>query len=226
MSKPIGKEALEMIKQFEGCRLTAYKCPAGGWTIGYGHTAGVKEGQTITQAQADAFLISDCQKFADYVDNPAYVPITAGLNDNQRDALISFAYNCGAGNLKTLCKGRTAAQISSAILLYNKAGGTVLPGLTKRRRAEQKLFNTPVSGITSNVGTVSKEEGEDYTMDTIRRGSNGKIVKVWQVIVGVTPDGIFGSATESATKAFQKEFNLVADGIVGNKTWNVGLKML
>ena len=226
MGRPIGKEALEMIRQFEGCRLTAYKCPAGVWTIGYGHTAGVKEGQTITQAQADAFLISDCQKFADYVDNPAYVPITAGLNDNQRDALISFAYNCGAGNLKTLCKGRTAAQISSAILLYNKAGGTVLPGLTKRRRAEQKLFNTPVSGITSNVGTVSKEEGEDYTMDTIRRGSNGKIVKVWQVIVGVTPDGIFGSATESATKAFQKEFNLVADGIVGNKTWNVGLKML
>lgn len=225
MSKPIGKEALEMIKQFEGCRLTAYKCPAGVWTIGYGHTAGVKEGQTITQAQADAFLISDCQKFADYVDNPAYVPITASLNDNQRDALISFAYNCGAGNLKTLCKGRTAVQISSAILLYNKAGGTVLPGLTKRRRAEQKLFNTPVSG-TSNAGTVSKEEGEDYTMDTIRRGSSGKIVKVWQVIVGVTPDGIFGSATESATKAFQKEFNLAADGIVGNKTWNAGFESL
>ncbi len=225
MGRPIGKEALEMIRQFEGCRLTAYKCPAGVWTIGYGHTAGVKEGQTITQAQADAFLVEDCQKFADYVDNPAYVPITAGLNDNQRDALISFAYNCGAGNLKTLCKGRTAAQISSAILLYNKAGGTVLPGLTKRRRAEQKLFNTPVSG-TSNAGTVSKEEGEDYTMDTIRRGSSGKIVKVWQVIVGVTPDGIFGSATESATKAFQKEFNLAADGIVGNKTWHAGFESL
>ena len=226
MGKPIGKEALEMIKQFEGCRLTAYKCPAGVWTIGYGHTAGVKEGQTITQAQADAFLISDCQKFADYVDNPAYVPITAGLNDNQRDALISFAYNCGAGNLKTLCKGRTAAQISSAILLYNKAGGIVLPGLTKRRRAEQKLFNTPVSGITSNVGTVSKEEGEDYTMDTIRKGSNGKIVKVWQVIVGVTPDGIFGSATESATKNFQRNHSLSVDGIVGNKTWNAGFESL
>ncbi len=225
MGRPIGKEALEMIRQFEGCRLTAYKCPAGVWTIGYGHTAGVKEGQTITQAQADAFLISDCQKFADYVDNPAYVPTTAGLNDNQRDALISFAYNCGAGNLKTLCKGRTAAQISSAILLYNKAGGIVLPGLTKRRRAEQKLFNTPVSG-TSNAGTVSKEEGEDYTMDTIRRGSSGKIVKVWQVIVGVTPDGIFGSGTEAATKEFQRCYNLSVDGIVGQKSWKAGLESL
>lgn len=225
MGRPIGKEALEMIKQFEGCRLTAYKCPAGVWTIGYGHTAGVKEGQTITQAQADAFLVEDCQKFADYVDNPSYVPITAGLNDNQRDALISFAYNCGAGNLKTLCKGRTAAQISSAILLYNKAGGTVLPGLTKRRRAEQKLFNTPVSG-TSNAGTVSKEEGEDYTMDTIRRGSSGKIVKVWQVIVGVTPDGIFGSATESATKAFQRNHSLSVDGVVGQQSWHAGFESL
>ena len=61
MGKPIGKEALEMIKRFEGCRLQAYKCPAGVWTIGYGHTAGVKQGQVITQAQADEYLIAELQ---------------------------------------------------------------------------------------------------------------------------------------------------------------------
>lgn len=225
MSKPIGKEALEMIKQFEGCRLTAYKCPAGVWTIGYGHTAGVKEGQTITQAQADAYLISDCQKFADYVDNPAYVPITASINDNQRDALISFAFNCGAGGLKTLCKGRTAAQISSAILLYNKAGGTVLPGLVKRRKAEQELFNRPVEGTGGNTASsTTGKKGEEYNMDTIRKGSTGKAVKIWQVIIGVTPDGIFGSGTEAATKEFQRCYNLSVDGIVGQKSWKAGLE--
>lgn len=98
-----------MIKHFEGCRLQAYKCSAGVWIIGYGHTAEVKQGQVITQVQAEAFLIADCQKFADYVDNPTYMPITKNLNNNQRDALISFVYNCGAGSLRTLCKGRTAA---------------------------------------------------------------------------------------------------------------------
>lgn len=226
MGKPIGKEALEMIKQFEGCRLTAYKCPAGVWTIGYGHTVGVKEGQTITQEQADAYLVEDCQKFADYVDNPSYVPITGSLNDNQRDALISFAYNCGAGNLKTLCKDRTAAQISNAILLYNKAGGSVLPGLVKRRKAEQELFNRPVGGTGGNTASsTAGQKGEEY-MDIIRKGSTGKAVKIWQVIIGVTPDGIFGSATEFATKTFQRKFNLAADGIVGEKTWRAGFESL
>ncbi len=227
MGKPIGKEALEMIKRFEGCRLQAYKCPAGVWTIGYGHTAGVKQGQVITQAQADAFLIADCQKFADYVDNPAYVPITYSLNDNQRDALISFTYNCGAGSLKTLCKGRTAAQIADKILLYDKAAGKVLAGLTKRRKAERELFLRPAENVVSN-GMVKQpeQEGEEYKMDTIRKGSKGKVVKVWQIIVGVNPDGIFGSGTETATRTFQKQQGLSVDGIVGEKSWRIGLDSL
>lgn len=227
MGKPIGKEALEMIKRFEGCRLQAYKCPAGVWTIGYGHTAGVKQGQVITQAQAEEFLIADCQKFADYVDNLTYVPITKNLNDNQRDALISFAYNCGAGSLRTLCKGRTAAQIAEAILLYNKAGGKVLAGLTKRRKAERELFLRAAENVVSN-GTVKQpeQEGEEYKMDTIRKGSKGKVVKVWQIIVGVNPDGIFGSGTETATRTFQKQQGLSVDGIVGEKSWRIGLDSL
>ena len=79
------------------------------------------------------------------MDNPAYCPLTAQLNDNQRDALISFAFNCGTGCLKTLCKGRTLAQVRDAMALYNKAGGKVLPGLERRRKAEQALFDTPVA---------------------------------------------------------------------------------
>lgn len=147
MSKPVGAAGLALIKQFEGCRLKAYKPVKTEvyWTIGWGHYGpDVREGQVITQAQADALLVSDCQRFADAVDNAAYCPLTAQLNANQRDALISFTFNCGAGCLQTLCRGRTLAQICEAMALYNKAGGKVLAGLTRRRAAEQNLFNTPV----------------------------------------------------------------------------------
>ena len=97
-NRKIGQAGLALIKQYEGCRLAAYRCAAGVWTIGYGHTAGVHSGMTITQAQADAYLQQDIAKFAGYVNNPAYVPITANLNQNQFDALVSFAFNLGAGN--------------------------------------------------------------------------------------------------------------------------------
>ena len=80
------------------------------------------------------------------MDNPAYCPLTAQLNANQRDALISFTFNCGAGCLKTLCKGRSLPQICTAMALYDKSNGKPLAGLTRRRKAEQELFNTPVSG--------------------------------------------------------------------------------
>lgn len=147
MSKPVGAAGLALIKQFEGCRLKAYKPVKTEkyWTIGWGHYGpDVKEGQTITQAQADALLAADCQRFADAVDNPAYCPLTAQLNANQRDALISFTFNCGVGCLKTLCRGRSLPQICEAMALYNKSGGKPLAGLTRRRAAEQGLFNTPV----------------------------------------------------------------------------------
>lgn len=149
MSKPIGAAGLALIQQFEGCRMTAYKPVSTEpyWTIGWGHYGpAVKEGQTITQAQADALLAADCQRFADAVDNPAYCPLTAQLNTNQRDALISFTFNCGAGCLKTLCKGRSLPQICAAMALYDKSNGKPLAGLTRRRKAEQELFNTPVTG--------------------------------------------------------------------------------
>lgn len=160
MSKPIGAAGLALIKRFEGCRLKAYKpVPTEKyWTIGWGHYGpDVKEGQTITQAQADALLTADCQRFADAVDNPAYCPLTAQLNANQRDALISFTFNCGAGCLKTLCKGRTLPQICAAMALYDKSNGKPLAGLTRRRKAEQALFNTPVTG-GEEVGDMDIEK--------------------------------------------------------------------
>ena len=171
-NRKISQNGLNLIKQFEGCRLVAYQCSAGVWTIGYGHTAGVKKGMKITQAQAEEFLKQDCEKFEKYVNNPAYVPITKTLNQNQFDALVSFAFNLGQGNLKTLCKGRTAAQIAKAIPLYNKAAGKVLAGLKRRRAAEVKLFDTPVAPECS-AGTWYKVK----TAIPVRNGYYGKIAK-------------------------------------------------
>ncbi len=144
------QKGIDLIKKFEGCKLKAYKCPAGIWTIGYGHTAGVKEGQTITQKQADNFLVLDLKIYENHVNN-----LKLPLNQNQYDALVSFTYNCGPGNLKTLVKNRTLSQIADALLLYNKGGGVILNGLVKRRKAERELFLTKTNDSNKYKVTAS-----------------------------------------------------------------------
>lgn len=159
-NRTISAKGIALIKRFEGCRLTAYKCSAGVWTIGYGHTSGVHSGQVITQAQADAYLRKDLEKFEKYVNDPAYVPITAQLNDNQFAALVSFAFNCGQGNLKRLCADRNTAQIAAAMPQYCKAAGRKLPGLVQRRAAEVALFNTPVTTVPANQPAIKVAEAQ------------------------------------------------------------------
>ena len=224
-NRRIGQAGLALIKQFEGCRLIAYQCSAGVWTIGYGHTAGVYKGMKITQAQADAFLKQDIAKFEKYINNPSYVPFTDKLNQNQFDALVSFAFNLGQGNVKKLCTGRTINQISSAMQQYCKAAGKTLPGLQRRRKAEAALYNKKVESCTGATTTTVKES-EDYSMNTIKKGSKGKSVKVWQIIIGTTADGNFGSGTENMTKTWQKNHGLMADGIVANNSCKPGLESL
>lgn len=134
------QNGINLIKQFEGCKLTAYKCPAGIWTIGYGHTAGVKAGQSITQAQADAYLCEDLTKFEQHV---AKYDKQYAWTQNQFDAMVSFSYNIGNIDQLTANGTRNKDTIANKILLYNKAGGKVLAGLSKRRNAERELFVTP-----------------------------------------------------------------------------------
>ena len=168
MSKPIGEAGLALIKNWEGCRLTAYKPVATEiyWTIGWGHYGpDVKEGQTITQAEADRLLVIDCQRFANAVDNPHNVPLTAQLNANQRDALISFAFNCGEGNLRKLCKARTLEQICDAMSLYTLSGGKSLVGLERRRAAEQRLFESPVKEVESV--SLDNNRPDEYAREAV-----------------------------------------------------------
>ena len=146
-SRPVGPAGLELIKRFEGCRLTAYKPVPNEryWTIGWGHYGpDVKPGMMISQDRADALLVQDCQGAADAVDRASNCPVMSVLNSNQRDALISFTFNCGAGCLRTLCRNRSLPEIAEALELYNRAGGAAMIGLTRRRAAERALFETPV----------------------------------------------------------------------------------
>ncbi len=138
------QNGIDLIKSSEGLRLTAYPDPGTGgepWTIGYGATRGVTQGMTITQDQAERMLVNDIQRFEPSIENLVKVP----LNQNQWDALMSFVYNLGAGNLasSTLLKLLNAGDFAGAadqFLRWNKAAGKILPGLTARRAAERALF--------------------------------------------------------------------------------------
>lgn len=147
----ISKNGLDLIKRYEGLRLKAYLDAVNVWTIGYGHTNGVKSGMEITQAQADTFLYQDVQKVVNFLNNKK-----RSWTQNQFDALVSFGFNCGTGNLNKLIQGRDTKTISEKILLYNKAGGKELAGLTRRRKEEQKLFNTLDNENLQNGGNFVK----------------------------------------------------------------------
>lgn len=162
----IGNKGLELIKSYEGCRLSAYKCPAGVWTIGYGHTQGVYEGMTITQEQADNMLREDVKYYANAVDR-----YNSKFNFNQAefDSLTSFTYNCGVGSLQAVMSCcNTKQEIAEECKLYNKGGGVVLAGLVRRREEEYQLFmsgssnGTSVSQPSTASGTSYSEKGEYF----------------------------------------------------------------
>jgi len=134
---------LALIKRFEGCRLEAYKCSANVLTIGYGHTGGVKETDTITQDEADKLLQEDVEQFEKYVDDN----VTVELGQSQFDALVAWTFNLGVGNLResTMLKKLNSedyASVPSEMKRWNKAGGKTLDGLIRRRKAESLLFES------------------------------------------------------------------------------------
>lgn len=136
---------LSLIKSFEGCELRAYKCPAGVLTIGFGHTGpDVTSGLVITAHRAEELLQGDLARFERAVAAALRVPVAA----NQFAALVSLAYNIGPAALakstllRRLNAGRTQ-EAADQFLVWNRAGGRVLAGLTRRREAERALFLHP-----------------------------------------------------------------------------------
>lgn len=133
---------IEFIKAWEGFRAKAYLCPAGVPTIGYGHTAGVSEGQTCTEAQAEEWLREDLAAFERAVTECA----GEGLSQCRFDALVSFTFNVGAAALRrsTLLRKVKAdpsdPSIRDEFCRWVYGGGRVLPGLVKRRKAEADMY--------------------------------------------------------------------------------------
>ena len=180
MTYTISDEGLDLIKQFEGCELTSYVCPSGVYTIGYGHTGDVLPGQTITQAEADKLLKDDVKRFEVGVNNYTNVP----LNQSQYDALVSFTFNVGLGAYRdsTLLRLLNGADYEGAAGQFSRwvnGSNGPLPGLVRRREAEEKLFRQdgwptdeglPPTGdtvvITAKNDTVLKKEiAQSYDLE-------------------------------------------------------------
>ncbi|MDX1977316.1 MAG: lysozyme [Pseudanabaenaceae cyanobacterium bins.68] len=140
--RKINQAGLDLIKEFEGLELSAYLCPAGVWTIGYGHTGDVHPGDRITAQEAEGLLREDLDYFERQVSRLVRVPVT----DNQYAALVSFCYNVGEGALadSTLLRLLNASDYAGALeqfMRWVNANGVPLPGLVRRRQAEKALFD-------------------------------------------------------------------------------------
>lgn len=168
------EEGLALIRRFEGFRGTAYRCPAGQWTIGYGHTseAGppvVRPGMTMSEEEARAVLARDVSHFAADVAGLVKRP----LSDAQFSALVSFAYNVGtpafarSSVLKAVNAGRFA-DVPPALKLWVKGGGKVLPGLARRRAAEAELF---LSDVPARAGRSEAGRPQSTKLDPHRKAA-------------------------------------------------------
>lgn len=182
-NKKISMKCLALIKEFEGCHLTAYRDEVGVWTIGYGITNAdrsitkttIKKGLRITQATAEEWLEKALNK--------KYLPIVMkygtryGWNQNELDALVSFAYNVGSIDQLTANGSRSKATIADKMLEYNKAGGKVYRGLTRRREAERKLFLKPMEGKEvddiKKKGCFSKNKNADNISEYLHNRGYG-----------------------------------------------------
>lgn len=147
----ISENGINLIKQFEGCMLHAYKCVPSEeyYTIGYGHYgADVRADQTITQETAESMLRDDIRRYETLVN---IYQSRYNFNQNEYDAMVSFCYNIGALNQLTQNGKRTKKEIADAMLLYvHDSAGNELEGLVNRRKAERELFITPCE----NAGNI------------------------------------------------------------------------
>lgn len=210
----INQAGLDLIKGYEGCELTAYQDQVGVWTIGYGHTKGVRPGLTITQTQADQWLQEDVEEYETAVTECVQV----NINENQFSALVSFSFNLGAFALfeSTLLKLLNQGKILEAaneFPRWNKAGGAPALGLTRRRLSERALF-------------LGKDWRPYRGFEMLRFSSppmQGEFVRFVQTTVknagfNLSVNGKYDQDTEKAVTQFQQQKRLDADGVVGVET--------
>lgn len=173
----VSSRGIALIKKWESCRLQAYDDGTGTWTIGWGHTAGVKQGDTCTQEQADAWLAQEVVTYNNAVRayHAQYI-----WTQNEEDALTSFSYNLGTGSIAQVTANGTRSKsvIAEKMLLYVNAGGKYMEGLANRRKEEVALFRStsPSTGddggsadLPSSDGYFPKYDEYDAKIDQIMR---------------------------------------------------------
>ena len=171
----ISKSGLQMIKNFEGLLLIASNKLDGVWTVGYGCTVGVKPYQKITEKQAEEMLLKEVAKHEVYVSK---YENQLKLNQNQFDALVSFSYNCGGGNLKNLVADkngkatRDKETIAKKMLLYNKCNGKVMKGFANRRQKEHDLFCSKDLTTDTKSSTIKKTNKVNANMTLVEICNN------------------------------------------------------
>lgn len=205
----ISETGIALIKKYEGYHLTAYRCPAGIWTIGYGHTKNVTPAETITPAKADEFLREDLEK---HERNVSKYESIYHWNQNEFDALVSFSFNLGSIDKLTADGTRDRFVIADKMLLYNKANGRVLNGLTRRRKEERDLF----------LKDIDNCEIRKPLLKIGCRGTHVTYVQMFLHEKGMyhgAIDGIYGAKTKEAVRLLQESVDIKADGIVGDVTW-------
>lgn len=221
MTTPSGaalpRACTDLVCHFEGLYLSAYLCPAGVPTIGYGHTGpDVQLGMTITEARAAELLAQDLDEAAGHVD---YL-VGPKLTVNELGALTSFVFNLGAGAFASsmLLRRLNASDMIGAEAEFPRwvwAGGRVLDGLVQRRAAELALFRMPDE---FEVPKLIEQPAPMPQMLDAPAGREQDRVQAIQRIVGVKADGIYGPATRAAVERWQATHGLVPDGIVGPLT--------
>ena len=219
----VSNKCIELVKEFEGCSLTAYQDEVGIWTIGFGITSSdkaitgktIKKGMKISKATAEKWLVESLNRI--YLPKVMKYQDRYHFNTSQIDALVSFAYNVGSIDQLTGYGTRAIAIIESRILLYNKAGGKTLNGLSRRRRAELKMFQ---GGKKLYDGAWPKLPSRGY----LEKGDSGKEVEKLQMLLcwldlfeNDQIDGVYGPKTEKAVKELQEKVKTTRNGKFGNK---------
>lgn len=229
--KKVSKNCIDLVKEFEGCYLKAYKDPVGVVTIGHGVTNAdkaitgttIRMGMTISQATADKWLKDALDKlYAPKVDKYDHI---YHWNQNQFDALASFAYNIGSIDGLTDEGRRSVKTIADKMLLYNRAGGRVLAGLTRRRKAERALFLKAYKpkGYSGDWPSLPKrgffKVGDGITVLTSYKTQIKRTQRLvnWVMDFNLTVDGQYGEKTAKAVSQLQKRFGLQPNGCFGEK---------
>lgn len=209
----IPKRIETLVADFEGCYLKAYKCPAGVWTIGYGHTKGVKKGDTLTSKGAYALLKEDLELVEMNLNKRK--KFKECDNSNYKKAMISFAFNCGEGNFDKLSSNRNWYEILVNLQKYCKAKVNgeykVLKGLERRRKYE-------LAYALRYHKDQSKRSYQKSTT-TVIQGMLNKWAKSRNQGFSIAVDGIFGTRTDNMVRHFQKYYKLKETGVVNGTTY-------